>query len=235
MKTYSSSISNYRAAGKQFEEIDYVSFQVRDRSTNALVWKHFTTRSYDETVQVVNQSTGSLENRSYVGGGTIVAVPSVVRSEGTKARAMSFTLSGTSTPVLDMIQGYDARDAVIELHIGEADQDTGLLIDTPVCEFEGFVTTIDREDGGVAIDSAEPADSNFTVSVTSHIATLSRINPDMRSREIGQERSSDDIFRFAAASVMWRPKWGKKDHRYRDQRNGDGRDPRPPKDGWGNR
>lgn len=236
MKTYSSAITNYRDNGGQYQQIDYLSFRVRERGTNDLVWMHFTSRDYDETVQVVSQTTGELTSRDYLGGGRIVSIPSLVRTGGTKARSMTYTLSGTSDDVLDMLQGYDARDAAFEHHVGEAHQDTGLLIDTPVCEFEGFVTTADREDEGVAIDKGDPANSNFLVSVTSHISTLTRTNPDVRSHEIGQERSDDDVYKFAAASVQWRPKWGKKDHRYRDQKGGDGKDNRTPtREPWSHR
>lgn len=234
MKTYSSPLSSYRAAGREHYQINLVSFQVRDRGTNALVWKHFSSRDYNETINVINQSSGAPEARDYVGGGALVAMDPLIRSEGTGVRNFSLVLSATSTDVLDMLQGYDARDAVFEWHIGEADGETGLLVDTPVCEFEGFVDAADRSDAALGITSGEPSEATFTVSVTSHISTLQRANPDMRSHEVGQERSGDDIFAYTGAANQWAVLWGKRGHRHKDRDGGDGRDrPTEPRDPWG--
>lgn len=222
MKTYSSAISNYRAAQREYWQIDLLSFKVKDRTTGDPQWYHFSSRDEDEAITVIDQATGDPDLRSYFGGGHIVAVDQLVRSEGTGVRNFTLVLSGTSDPVLDMIQGYDCRDAVFEWRIGEGEDSTGLLVDTPVLEFEGFVSTIDREDGAVAIDGNDAGASTvFRVSVVSHIDTLQRANPDMRSPEIGQERSGDDIFLYAAESNTWDTLWGKKGHQHK--RDGEGR------------
>jgi hypothetical protein len=236
MKTYSSALTNYRANGNGHGQVNFLSFRVRDRSTSAKHWVHLSSRPENETVQVVNQTSGSLEYRDYAGDGTIVDVDDLIRSEGTGVRNFNLVLSGIHTAVLDMIQGYDCRDADFEWHIGEMDEATGLLVDTPVCEFLGFVDTIDPQDAGFDAETDGESLSNFTVSVVSHISTLQRTNPDMRSHEVGQERSNDDIFIYSDSSNQWEVYWGKRGHRHKDRDDKDGRDkPTEPSDPWGHR
>jgi hypothetical protein len=221
MKTYSSALTNYRAAQREYWQIDLLSFKVKDRTTGDPQWYHFSSRDDDEAITVIDQTTGNPELRSYFGGGHIVGVDQLIRSEGTGVRNFTLVLSGTSQAVLDMIQGYDCRDAVFEWRIGEGEDSTGLLVDTPVLEFEGFVSTIDREDAAFSVDVDGPADSNFKVSVVSHIDTLRRANPDMRSQEVGQERSGDDIFLYSSEVNTWTILWGKKGHQHKS--DGEGR------------
>jgi hypothetical protein len=231
MKTYSSAISTYRGALKEFGQVDLLSFRVRSRnSPSEYVWFNFSSRDDDETIFVTDVATGDSEPRDFFGGGHIVALDPLVRSEGTVVRNFTFVLSGTSVPVQDMIQGYDCRDAVIEYRIGETDEDTGLLVDGAVVEFEGFVDTIDREDAAISIEGDQPADTNFKVSVVSHIAALQRPNTDMRSPEIGQERSDDDIFLYTSEANTWTILWGKEGKKGggKDSGDKDGRDPRSP-------
>jgi hypothetical protein len=237
MKTYSSAITNYRAAQREFWQIVFLSIKVRDRSTGDSEWFHFSSRDENETVQVRDPQTGSLEYRDYIGGGCIVGMDQLVRSEGTGVRNFSVTLSAVSDDVQDMIQGYDCRDAVVEVHVGEGEDSTGLMVDTPVCEFEGFVDTVDRQDGAAPVEATEPAPSVFVVSMTSHIATLLRINPDMRSHEVGEERGGDDIFIHSDAANQWDIMWGKRGHRHKDGDGGDGKDKRSGDDPniWGRR
>jgi hypothetical protein len=236
MKIYPNAITTYRTAQKEFYQINLLSFKVRDRASGNPQWFHFSNRDENETIQVRDQSTGALEFRDYVGGGSVVGMDALIRSEGTSVRNFSLTLSGASEEVLDMIQGYDCREAVFEWHIGEGEEGTGLMVDTPVCEFEGFVDAIEHEDAAIDFEASTPAASGFAVSITSHVSTLQRANPDMRSHEVGQERSGDDIFLHSDAANHWDVMWGKRGHRHKDNDGGDGRDrPTEPGDPWGHR
>lgn len=223
MKTYSTALANYRGALKEFGQVDLLSFKVKDRTTGDPQWYNFSSRDEDETIFVTNLATGDSEARDFFGGGHILALDPLVRSEGTGVRNFTLVLSGASDKVKDMIQGYDCREAAVEWRIGEADEDTGLLVDTAVLEFEGFVDTVDREDGALTVADDQPADSNFKVSVVSHIAALQRANPDMRSPEIGQDRSGDDIFQYAAESNTWTILWGKEGKKGAGKNHGDGK------------
>lgn len=230
MKTYSNAISNYRAARNEYWEFKFLSFRVRDRATGAPQWFHFSTRDYDEIVQVRNQETGALEMRSYFGGGHVVSVDALIRSAGTGVRVLNMVLSGVSDPVRDMVYGYDCRGAVFELHIGEAEGPTGLLIDTPVCEFDGFIDSGDLDEAAIDMASETPATSAITLSANSHIAALQRTNPDMRALDIGKERGGDEIFKYADESNTWDIRWGKGPKKHKKNDNGDGRNRRTGQD-----
>lgn len=227
MKVYSSAITANRASGKGFWGRNFITFVVRDPSTGDPHSFHFWDGDQDVTVEVINQDTGALEARDYFGGGHIVELPEIVRSGGTGVRNSSLTLSGVSEPVLAMVQGYNTREGIYERHVGEADFETGLLVDTPVCEEDGFIDTINPNDDAVGEDGS-PGESTFVVSIASHISTLLRSNPDMRSYEVGLERGDDEIFLYAAETTQWNVPWGEKGHRHKDGDGGDGRDQRPP-------
>lgn len=219
MKTYSTAITSYRTGNGGYWQRNFLTFVVRDRTTLAAVTYNFWDGDDNVTVEVRNQSTGALEFRDYWGGGHLLELDPIVRSEGTGVRNISIRLSGVSTQVLDMIQGYDCRDAVFEWHVGEAEESTGILVDTPVCEFEGFIDTVSLTDGSIDVQGGQ-AESSFEISIASHISTLLRPNPDVRSLEVGQERSGDDIFAYADAANTWMILWGKGGKKHKGDRRG---------------
>lgn len=234
MKTYSSAITNYRADLKGYFQVNLLCFVVKTRDTGETVRVNFSDREYNETIQIVNQSTGDLEFRDFIAG-AIVDIDPLIRSEGTNTRNFNVTLSGVHQSVLDMVQGYDTRDAEIEWHIGEAEEGTELLIDTPVCEFIGIVDTPDLEDSAVDPHSDGGSESHIVISITSYLATL-QFNPDMRSLEIGQERSDDDIFQYAAETNQWDILWGKEGKKHKKDHHHKGKDdPSPDHHTWGHR
>lgn len=220
MKTYSSDITAYRAAGKAHAQISFLSFKVRDKDTPATTqWVHFCTDEDDRTATVTDPDTGS-ESRAFLGGGHIVAIDPLVRSEGAVVRNHSLVLSGASDDVLDMVYGYNCRDALFQWYIGEVDQDTGLLVSPPVCEFVGFIDTIEQADGALAVDGQDPASTDITVSVVSLAAALLRTNQDMRSLEISQRRDGDEFFKRSSSAHHWFMRWGMKSRSERDKRGG---------------
>lgn len=233
MKTYSSAITAYRTANGGFWQRNFLTFTVRDRTTGDPAYYHFWDGDDNVSVYVIRPSDGATVLRDYFGGGHILALDPIVRSAGTGIRNTSLKLSGVSTQVLDMIQGYDCRDGAFEWHVGEAEQDTGKLVDTPVIEFEGFVDTVEHEDGAVDFGGGQ-AESAFTVSIAPHISTLLRTNPDVRSRAVGQERSGDEIFKYASAANTWNPVWGKggKQHGGKNRRRRRNRDRPDNPDTW---
>ncbi|MBL0374039.1 hypothetical protein JJB09_18620 [Rhizobium sp. KVB221] len=209
MKIYSSAINSYRNGLKTFNAVHLISFRVRNRSDNTRVWFNFSSRDYNEMIQVVDQSNGSLEYRDYWGDGAIVGADPIVRSEGTGIRNFSVSLSAVHTAVLDMVRGYDARDALVEYNIGEVDEATGLLVDTPVCEFVGYLDSGAFQTGEINPLTSETAESTFPLSINGHKAALLQTNTDMLSRSVGQERSGDDIFRYVDEAPTWNILWGK--------------------------
>lgn len=226
MKNYSSNTTAYRAAGKAHWQVNLLSFRVREGDGDP-VWFHFTSGDEDETTTITDPSTGSPAARTYLGGGHIVALDPLVRSEGGVVHSFALALSGASSVVLDMVENYNCRDAEFEWHIGELDQDAGLLVDTPVCEFVGFIETIEHEDGGLAVDGDEPADSVVSVSVVSLAAALLPVNPEMRSLDVSQQRSGDKLFKYSESAHQWNIRWGKesKSQKKNGGGKGDGKSP----------
>lgn len=225
MRTYSTALNNYRTAGKAFWPVHFISFRVKDKVTPAsLTWCHFCTGEDNLTVSVTDPDTGGLVSRTFAGSGHIIQMGDVVRSEGAVIRSHSFTLSGASTLVQDMMYGYNCREALFQWFIGELDQDSGLLIDEPQCEFVGFVNTMEPKESPLSVDSTDNAESYVTVSVDSLSAALTDRNYDMRSVDVSEVRGGDKIFSFAGAAHHWNIRWGKEKKREKNRKDdgGDG-------------
>lgn len=219
MRTYSTLLTNYRAAGKAFWPVHYISIRVKDRDNPlAFTWCNFCTFDENMTVTITDPDTGLPVTRTFAGGGHIVKMGDLVRSEGAVIRSHVFTMSGASTLVQDMIHGYNCREGLFQWFIGEFDQDTGLLIDEPPCEFVGFVNTIDLNDSAQTVDGAEASDSLVNISVDSLAAALTDRNYDMRDDEVGKTRGGDRFFEYADSAHHWNILWGKEKKRERDKK-----------------
>lgn len=222
MRTYSTALTNYRAAGKAFWPIHFISIRMKGRDNPAaLTWANYCTSDEDMTVTVTDPDTGNPVTRTFGGGGHIVQMGDLVRSEGAIIRTHSFTMSGASSLVQDMVYGYNCREALFQWFIGELNVDTGLLIDEPPCEFVGYVNSIDMKEGAQSVDGGEASDSTFQVHVDSLAAALTDRNYDMRDDEVGKTRGGDRFFQYADSSHHWNVRWGKEKKREKDKRKGD--------------
>lgn len=220
MRAYSTAINNYRNAGKAFWPIHFLSFKVKDKlNPLAMTWCHFCTSDDNVTVTITDPDTGTPDSRTFAGGGHIVKMGDLIRTEGAIIRSHTFTMSGPSTLVQDMVYGYNCREAVFQWFIGELDQDTGLLIDEPPCELVGFVNTIDSKDGALSVDADDNPESTFQFSVDSLSAALTDRNYDMRDDEVGQTRDGDRFFQFSDSAHHWNIRWGKEKKRERDKKH----------------
>lgn len=222
MKTYSSAIEAYRSAGKPHHQINFISFKVKDIDAPAnLTWCHFCSADDTMTVTVTDPDTGAAASRTFLGGGHLVSMGDLTRSEGAVVRSQTLVLSGASSSVLDMVFGYDCREAGFQWFIGEVDQDTGLLVDAPVCEFVGQVNTIDLSDGALAVNGGSGAESQIPVTLDSLAAMLLARNYDMRSLDVSKGRSGDLFFEHAGNAHHWRVWWGKDKKSENDRKGGD--------------
>lgn len=222
MRTYSTALTNYRASGKAFWPIHFISIRMKDRDNPlAFTWANYCTSDDNMTVTVTDPDTGNPVTRTFGGGGHIVQMGDLVRSEGAIIRTHSFTMSGASSLVQDMVYGYNCREALFQWFIGELDVDTGLLIDEPPCEFVGYVNSIDMKEGAQSVDGGEASDSSFQVNVDSLAAALTDRNYDMRDDEVGKTRGGDRFFQFSDSAHHWNILWGKEKKREKDKRKGD--------------
>lgn len=218
MRVYSTPITNYRNAGKAFWPIHFISFLVKDTDDPDLLTRaNFCTSDENMTVTITDPDSGDPDERTFAGGGHIVKMGDLVRSEGAIIRTHSFTMSGASTLVQDLVHGYNCREALFQWFVGELDQDTGLLIDEPPCEFVGFVNTIDLNEGALSPDGDGIADSVFQVAIDSLAAALTDRNYDMRDFDVGKARSGDKFFQYSDSAHHWNVRWGKEKKREKDK------------------
>lgn len=221
MKTYSPAITAYRDSGKAHWQIDFISFLVKDLDDpDDRTWCHYCSADENMIVTVTNPDTGEADDHTFAGGGHIVGMGELVRSEGPVVRNHNFSMSGVSSTVLDMVHGYNCREALFFWFHGEVDKDTGRLIDAPVCEFVGFVNVIDVAEGAVGIDSDEPASSIIPISVVSLAAALTARNFDMRSLEVSLARGGDKFFQYNDSTHHWNVRWAKEKKSEKKKRGG---------------
>lgn len=218
MRVYSTPITNYRNANKAFWPIHFISFLVKDTDDPDLLTRaNFCTSDDDMTVTITDPDSGDPDERTFAGGGHIVKMGDLIRTEGAIIRTHSFTMSGASTLVQDLVHGYNCREALFQWFTGELDQDTGLLIDEPPCEFVGFVNTISLVDSGVSVDGGDAVDSMVNISVDSLAAALTDRNYDMRDFDGGKARSGDKFFQYSDSAHHWNVRWGKEKKREKDK------------------
>jgi hypothetical protein len=214
MRVYSSALTDYRNANKAFWPIHFISFLVKDTDDPDLLTRaNFCTSDDDMTVTITDPDSDTPDERTFAGGGHIVKMGDLIRTEGAIIRTHSFTMSNASDLVRDLIHGYNCREALFQWFIGELDQDTGLLIDEPPCEFVGFVNTISLIDSAISVDGGEATDSMVNISVDSLAAALTDRNYDMRDFDVGKARSNDKFFQYSDSAHHWNVRWGKEKKR----------------------
>lgn len=221
MRSYPSVIETYRSNGRAHWQIDFISIRAKaigDPSTTS--WFHFCSADDDMTAEIVRPDTGETISRTFLGGGHLVSIDDVVRSEGTAIRSHGVVLSGISDDVRDMVLGYDIRDALFEHYIGEVNEDTGLVLHKPSLEFVGLVSVPEPVDGPLDVGSAEPAVSTISLTVNSIGATLLSRNYDMRSIEASRSRSDDLFFEYADVAHRVSVWWGDDKRSQRDKKGG---------------
>lgn len=185
--------------------VDFLTIRGKDSGGSAAVF-NFWTGPDNVTVSVVSAIDGTTESRSYIGGGTLLDVPSVVDGVGLDARSHQFGLNPLHSSVLDMVNGNNIRTAVVELQRGIRDPATWALVSTPFPYFLGRVDGLSIDTSGVSGDT--PADTRLTLMVVGNQIDLTRVNPALKSDEQQKLRSGDRIRRYADAAGAYPVSWG---------------------------
>lgn len=228
MRTYPTETVNYRAAGRAFWPVHFVTIIGKDKTDPSdLIQFNWTTADDNMTVTVTDPDTETPVSRVFGGGGHLIQMGDLTRSEGAVIRSHSFTMSGASSLVRDMVYGYNLQEALFQWFIGEVDQETGLLLNEPPCEFVGIVNTVEFREGALAVDGQDASDAYCHISVDSLAAKLTDRNYDMRTVDVSESRAGDKFFEYAGAAHHWNIRWGKEKKRERDRKGG--------KDGQGNK
>ncbi|WP_449395593.1 hypothetical protein [Devosia riboflavina] len=153
---------------------------------------------------VVPVGGGTPVSRNFVGGGTLLEVPTIVDAIGVEARSFTLGLDHISQVAgspLDMVFGNNVRVAKVEMHRGLFDPSTWNLVSTPHLIFAG------RVDGASVDDAASGGEGGLSLEVINSAIDLTKTNPAMESDE--QQKLRGDRFRrwgdSAATVETW---WG---------------------------
>lgn len=139
--------------------------------------------------------------RTYYGAGALLNVPAVTYSSDLTVRMQKAMLAAISPAVKQMIRGYDARFAPIEIHRAIYDNEAGNLVAPPQRLFKGMIdeTKFTRPQPG----------SNATAEVSSAPSTrqLTLVLAAKRSDATQQLNSGDRIRRYidvtGTVGVWW--------------------------------
>ena len=133
----------------------------------------------DDTVSVDVRSavTGEIETRDYVGGVNL-QIGDIPRVSDLTVQTIEVKFSAIADSTQQIIRGYDARLAKVELHAGWLDTVSRGIVDLPEVDFLGEVN-------GAPIETAAAGgESLVTLNIVSDaISMLTRTNPRKRSYE----------------------------------------------------
>lgn len=203
MKTYTA--PNIAAiAARALIPRDFLSITVRDIITDATTRFDFWSDAGAITVAVFNPDTGSNENRTFKGVGTLIGIGPIAHVSNLTVQTIAITFSGLTQDANDFFRTENARQAKVEMWRGWFNTDTRAILDAAEPHFFGVVDSIESltpEEGGEA-----------TIELTCVSSQeLTRANPDTRSDASQRLRDSVDEFYLDAAAVgEWNLFWGQK-------------------------
>ena len=203
MKTYTA--PNIAAiADRALIPRDFLSITVRDASTDAPTTLNFWSDAAEITVAVFNPDTGSNENRTFKGVGSLIEIGPIAHVSNLTVQTVSMTFSGLTQDANDFFRTENARQAKVEMWRGWFNTDTRVILDAAEPHFFGVVDSIESvtpEEGGEATIELNCVSSQ----------ELTRSNPDTRSDASQRLRNAADEFYLDAAAVgEWNLFWGQK-------------------------
>lgn len=140
--------------------------------------------------------------RTYYGAGTVLGINDIVSQMGTNVQMQSVRLNALTPEIEQMIQGYDARQAPVEIHLRRVDPETGAELDITRC-FKGFL------DGAPIATGAKGGSSALEAQLASSARNLTRTVALRRSDASHQRaHAGDGFFRHAAVSGSVPVWWG---------------------------
>lgn len=156
----------------------------------------------DVTISVVSAVDGATEDRSYVGGGSVLSVDPIPLALGLDVRTVQVMLSQIHAGVQSMVRGNDIRHAVAEVHRAHFAVATGQIVSTP------FPRHFGKVDGAPIVTPAAGQEGSVTLKIVSNTVELTRNNPALKSDASQSLRSGDRFRRYADASGEVDVWWG---------------------------
>lgn len=188
------------APDKGIAERKFVSFFVRSLDGESTATFSFWNDLDTVTASVLKPDTGSAENRTYYGDGSLLGIDPVVMTSDLTVQTIGITLSQIHSTVQNMVRGYDIRGARVEIHRGIFDPQTHELAGPIYCRFVGFVNKVSIGTPKVGEEGA------IEIKAVSIARELTRTNPAKKSDETQRRRSNDRFYRYvgvADVDVWW--------------------------------
>ncbi len=146
------------------------------------------------------------EERGYFGAGNVSEAPPVSMAVGLDVRMYRLQLAPLTPEVVQLIRGYDARFAPVEMHRVLFDPVTRRPVDAPHRIFRGYIDEIDitEPEGG--------GDARCEVIMATSARALTRVLALKKSDEVQSRRQGDRFRRYADISGVVDVWWGEKRH-----------------------
>lgn len=191
---------------RQTSPRDFLSITVRDRDTNDPIVGNFWSGIGDRDVAVYNPKTGVNEIRTFEGAGMLIEIDPIPLVANLTVQQISITFSSLSNDALNLIHGYNAKQAEVLIWRGWWDRRSDAPM-TAAAEprFLGYV----QEPEFVIPAADDEAGAILRVECSSIAQQLTMSNPETRSDASQRRRDANDAFLSDVASVgEWEQWWG---------------------------
>ena len=192
-------------SGRRLVARDFLWIIARDLDTGDPVTDGLWSDVGSTTVDVIDPDTGAVQSRSFTGAASLVQISAIPLVSNISVQNVTITLSQIAEHVVDLVHGYDCKQAKVQIFRGLYDPDTRSLVSPAIPRFVGFIDQIKIN------TPREGEEGSVEVTCTSHTQEMTRSNPDTRSHESQILRASGDTF-YKDVSVVgeWEHFWGKK-------------------------
>jgi len=175
---------------------------VKDRTTGAPGSFGFWSGDYPVDIPVISGTTGLQVTRTYTGDVNL-SIGNIPRVSDLSMVQVEITMSAIPTITQQIVRGYEARLAKVEIHSLQLSPATRQPVAAAEIEFLAEVDSAPIETGAAGGESL----IKFSV-VSDAISMLTRTNPRRRSDEAQQLRGGDRINRYSNAISTWKIAWG---------------------------
>lgn len=203
MRSFSSTLQN-ALLSRSIVFRDFLWIVARDRSTGNPYPYGFWSDVGSVSVQVVNPLSQQAVTRSFEGAGTLIQISDIPAVSNLTVQTVTIEMSQINDSVATIVRGYDLKQARVEVFSGYFDPDTRALLEPAFCRFQGFV------DQSEIKTPKEGEAGSIVLTCNSHLAELTRSNPETRSHATQQRRDGNDgFFQDVAAVGEWNVDWGR--------------------------
>ncbi len=148
----------------------------------------------DVTISLLDVRTGTTLSRSFVGGGALLAIPSIPQSAGLSFQSVKIRLNRSHAQVQNLFLSNNAGNAQCDIYRGVFDADTHLIVAPPTIRLPGKI------DSAKQTISKVGGQDYIETTVVSSLRELTKTNPNKKSHATQKAMRADN----------WRKYEGKK-------------------------